>query len=222
MKTVKITCQGADVLDINQLTTFQGTLKELSKANYKKLRKAIEDFGFSFPVFVWRNSGNFNILDGHQRILTLQTMQNEGWEIPPIPVVWIDAIDEKEAKTKLLLAVGQYGKLSDESLYEYLKTAELEIPGLSDLMELPGIDFAKYQAKFGFDDVSEQAAPELKSGDREPYQQMTFVLHDSQTETVKKALAKARKSGGHESEVNENTNGNAIAFICQEFIRGQS
>jgi len=63
-------------------------------------------------------------------------------------------------------------------------------------------------------------APELKDGDRAPFIQMTFTLHDEQAEELNAALNKAKKEGGSTSAVNENSNGNALYFIAQRFNRG--
>jgi hypothetical protein len=63
-------------------------------------------------------------------------------------------------------------------------------------------------------------APELKDGDRAPFQQMTFTLHDEQAEELNAALKKAKNEGGSTSAVNENSNGNALYFIAQRFNRG--
>jgi hypothetical protein len=61
--------------------------------------------------------------------------------------------------------------------------------------------------------------PELKDGDRAPFQQMTFTLHDEQAEELNAAIKKAKNEGGGQSAVNENSNGNAIYFIAQRFNR---
>ena len=151
-KTLKICCTGAGVLDVDQLEPFQGSLKELSKSAYGKLRRAIECYGFSFPLFVWQNGGHYWTLDGHQRIATLKLMRDDGWNIPALPVVWIDASDEKEAKHKLLLAVGAYGKVTDDGLYEFINLAGLDMNLLGESIELPGIDFKKFEAGFGEDE----------------------------------------------------------------------
>ena len=62
--------------------------------------------------------------------------------------------------------------------------------------------------------------PELKDGDRAPFQQMTFTLHDEQVEELNAAIKKAKSEGGGQSAVNENSNGNALYFIAQRFNRG--
>ena len=61
--------------------------------------------------------------------------------------------------------------------------------------------------------------PELASGDKQPFQQKTFTLHDEQAEDVDAAIAKAKQMGHGESGVNENSNGNGLAFVCQSFNR---
>jgi hypothetical protein len=63
-------------------------------------------------------------------------------------------------------------------------------------------------------------APELKDGDRAPFQQMTFTLHDEQAEELNAAIKKAKNEGGSTSAVNENSNGNALYFIAQRFNNG--
>ena len=41
-------------------------------------------------------------------------------------------------------------------------------------------------------------------------------------EEIEMAMSKAKEEGGGESAVNENSNGNALAFICGRFNRGPS
>jgi hypothetical protein len=67
--------------------------------------------------------------------------------------------------------------------------------------------------------ATQMGAPSLQSGDRQHFQQMTFSLHDDQVETVKAALAKAQ-AAGCDSPLNDNTNGNALAHLCEAFLRG--
>lgn len=75
----------------------------------------------------------------------------------------------------------------------------------------------KRLAQFSVDGAD---TPELADGDRTPFRQMTFTVHDEQFEEVEAALSKAKGMGGGDSLVNENSNGNALAWICQRFNRG--
>ena len=69
--------------------------------------------------------------------------------------------------------------------------------------------------KFAVDGI---APPELADGDRELFQQMAFVLHDSQVEKVKAAIAKAKAAGPFNGSLNENSNGNALARIVEDYL----
>jgi hypothetical protein len=58
----------------------------------------------------------------------------------------------------------------------------------------------------------------LPSEDRAPFRQVTFTLHDSQFEQVEQALKLSKSLGDFIDSPNENSNGNAIARICEMFI----
>lgn len=56
----------------------------------------------------------------------------------------------------------------------------------------------------------------LPSGDKAPFQQMTFTVSDAQAAIVNAALSKAKAAGGFDTD-NENSNGNALARICESY-----
>ena len=58
----------------------------------------------------------------------------------------------------------------------------------------------------------------LATGDKAPFQQMTFTLHDEQAEQVKAAIDAAKDMGAFVDSPNENSNGNALARICDLFL----
>ena len=64
----------------------------------------------------------------------------------------------------------------------------------------------------------------LPDGERAPFQQMTFTLHDDQVEQVEAALSAAKDAGKFNGSPNENSNGNALARICETYVTdyGQS
>ena len=111
-KVIEIKCKGADTLPIDRILEFQGGLKELSKENEKKLRNSILKFGFIAPLFVWDDKGEWRLLDGHQRLKTLLKMREEGYDIPLLPVDYIEADSEEDAKRKLLHISSQYGEFT--------------------------------------------------------------------------------------------------------------
>jgi len=103
---VEIKCKGASELPLKDLVPFQGHLKTLTKENYKKFRKELLELGFSEPISIWANQDKSYILNGHQRLRTLQAMKAEGIQIPdPIPVNLVEADNFKQAKKKVLALV---------------------------------------------------------------------------------------------------------------------
>jgi len=55
-KTISVQCEGAHLLDIDEIEIFQGSLKSLSDQNYEKLKKSILELGFSAPFFIWETT----------------------------------------------------------------------------------------------------------------------------------------------------------------------
>jgi len=148
MKKIRITCKGADELPLESFENFQGGLKSLSEVSFKKLKREILERGFSFPVHVWKDRKKNKILDGHQRIRTLIIMASEGYKIPPIPVVYVDAKDEAEAKLKVLSGASQYGKVDRQGLYEFIEMGELELDEVTQVIELPSVDTNIFLAEY--------------------------------------------------------------------------
>lgn len=206
-KMIEIKCKGADTLPIDRILEFQGGLKELSKENEKKLRNSILKFGFIAPLFLWDDHGEWRLLDGHQRLKTLLKMREEGYDIPMLPVDYIEADSEEDAKRKLLQITSQYGEFTVEGFEEFT----FGLDGFEDI-RLTNDEF-----DVGMFFADEVDIPELEDGDRQPFRQMTFTLHDTQAEIVEEAIKKA-KAEGCDTSINDNSNGNALAKIAEAFI----
>jgi hypothetical protein len=143
--SIKINCKGAVNLCLNELTQLQGDLKELSEANFRKLRTSIFKNGITFPLFVWQDNGTNFILDGTQRDRVLRKLAAEGYDIPPLPCAIITAKDKREAYEKILLISSQYGKMTNESLYEFISKNELEFLELEAMLDLPQIKLEEFK-----------------------------------------------------------------------------
>jgi len=117
---IQIQCEGATTLPLDSLVDLQGNLKDLTEENYVKLRNSIVKYGFSFPVFVYKENDTNYILDAHQRIRTLKKMRDEGITIPDLPADFIHAENRIEAKKKLLLLNSRYGKMTREGYDEFV------------------------------------------------------------------------------------------------------
>ena len=85
-----------------------------------KLKKRIVDCGFVDPICIWKNKDINYILDGTQRDKALKSLMDDGYTIPLIPVVYIQAKDETEAKEIILSISSQYGEIDETELNEWL------------------------------------------------------------------------------------------------------
>lgn len=146
--SVKIACQGSAELSIDSLEPFQGNLKDLSKENYEKLKKEILDLGFSEPISVWQVGQKNYVLGGHQRLRTLLAMRTEGYAVPNIPVSFVQAANEKEAKRKILALTSQYGEMTRQGLYEFALDAEITASELAESFRFPEINIESFENEF--------------------------------------------------------------------------
>lgn len=152
---IEINCEGSRTVPLEKLRPFQGNLKELSEANYVKLKGNIQTMGFSFPVFVWtdKENGHEYLLDGHQRVRTLTEMRKEGYTIPDIPVADVKAHSFNEAKKKLLAAASQFGSFKSQGLYEFMNDNKFDLGTITENFALPEIDMEKFNAEYYEDKV---------------------------------------------------------------------
>ena len=165
---IRITCKGADTVPLDSLIPFQGDLKTLSELNLAKLKASILKYGFTAPCFIWEHDGMKSILDAHQRITALKSLRDEGYSIPHIPVDYIDADDEKEAKEKLLHISSQYGEFTQEGIANFVLDAGLDISDLDIRLtndELTIDDSNEQEDTDGDDEVPDEADPITKLGD---------------------------------------------------------
>jgi hypothetical protein len=146
---VRITCDGSGAVDLDKLEPLQGNLKSLSDEDYERLKASIDALGFSFPVAAWKSPKGIKIIDAHQRVDTLKRMKAEGHDVPKmLPVVWIQAKDEKEAGLKILAATAQYGKIEVDGLNKFMKTFNVGIDQLESNYRFPEVDVESFRMSF--------------------------------------------------------------------------
>ena len=126
MSEIRVTCHAADVLPIDSLVELQGGLKKISRDNLDKLKRSILRHGFSAPIFVWRGTDN-HILDGHARLKALIEFRQEGYDIPLLPVAYVDADNIDHAKEKLLFITSQYGDFTTEGFAAFAEGLDFSV-----------------------------------------------------------------------------------------------
>lgn len=116
-----------DVINLGNLPTIplkdlkenfeSNSLKQKENRDIGDLKTSILTIGFNFPFFIWVE-GKY-IVDGTGRLMALELLEYEGYEIPDLPYIPISAKNKKEAKRLTLLASSEYGKKTNESVGEF-------------------------------------------------------------------------------------------------------
>jgi hypothetical protein len=144
--------------------------------------------------------------------LPVRVIETDGSELVVVQRTDLDLNEPMGKARKLAYADNRAGQLGLD--WDAQQIAADVAAGL----DLGALDFdADIIGVFDVDGID---APALRDGDRAPFIQMTFTLHDEQAEEINAALSKARGEGGGQSAVNENSNGNALTFIATRFNRG--
>jgi hypothetical protein len=188
---------------IAELSLDPSNVRKHSRRNLDAIKASLRKFGQQKPIVV---DAKGIVLAGNG---TLTAAQELGWT--EIQIVRTDLAGVEA--TAFAIADNRTAELAEweDSLNDVLKSLQDEGVDLADLGYSPE-DLGQFAA-------NAVGMPELASGDKQPFQQKTFTLHDEQAEEVDAAIAKAKQMGHGESGVNENSNGNALAFVCQSFNR---
>lgn len=178
-----------------------------------KVASSIKEYGFKQPIVVDKD---MVIIAGHTRY---QAAKKLGYET--VPVLIASDLTEAQAKAYRIAdnKTGEYAEWDRELLR--LEFMDLEI--LTYDTTLSGFDTDEIKSlDYGYDDVILDKMPDLASGEKEPFQQKSFILHDEQAAIVDDAITLARTNPLADTGINENSNGNALALICEQWLRTQN
>lgn len=194
---------------------------KFDKRNYRKhneknkelINKSLKECGAGRSILLDSEdeiiSGNGVYEQAKKLNIPVKIIETDGSELVVVKRTDLKTEDDKRKR----LAVMDNSS-SDSSEFDIeLLSIDFEVPELKDMgIDIPSIDDC------------ETDMPDLASGDKEPFQQMTFTLADGQAETIKEALSKAKGDLNFEyvdKMGNENSNGNALFFVVQEWLNGK-
>jgi len=182
----------------NDLIMAEYNPRQLTKDQYTQLKDSLTRFGMVDPLIVNKHKSRKNILvGGHQRLKIAKEM---GMDKIPCVEVDLPLDQEKELNIRLNKNVGEWDY---DSLANYFDVSELMEWGFSDK------DLFQFDQDYGTDF-------ELPDGDKEPFQQMTFTVSNEQAEVVENTIKKA-KQNDFGNTGNENSNGNALWWVCNSY-----
>jgi len=208
---IPVYCRYDEAVEIEKVTGHPRNPNKHGDEQIALLAKIIKASGWRNPICVSNRSGF--IIKGHGRLMAARVLG-----VTHVPVEYQDYATEAE-EYQDMIADNRIAELAERDMGIIKDLLEELDTGAND-MDLTGYAEAEIERLMTQFHVEEANAPELKDGDRAPFRQATFTLHDEQWEKVEAAITKAKAEGGGQSAVNENSNGNALAWICGRFLRG--
>jgi len=187
-------------LPISKVRPNSENPRYIKDEKFKKLVQSLRDFPEMANVRPIVVNKEMVVLGGNMR---LKAMQEAGWKEVPVEIV--DWSEEKQREFIIKDNVG-FGEWDWDELANTWNSVELEDWGLDSWQNMDDIDTT--------DEFT------LPSGDKEPFQQMTFTLADEQAEQIKNAIADIKQTEEYkyvETMGNENSNGNALYLIVMQW-----
>lgn len=191
--------------------------KNPRRGDLAAIRESIARRGFYGAITVNRRTGH--IVAGNHRFIAAQAL---GFDV--LPVVWVDV---GKAEEERILAADN--RTSDLGTYDSEALATL-LEGLvrdEDGEGLAGTGYSEEDLEGILSGLAPPSDEDFEEAfgalpkDHVPLQNMTFTLHDDQAAQVKRALEVARGLGAFGDTGNENSNGNALARVCEVFLTTQ-
>lgn len=181
--------------------------------NLGAITRSLDAFGQRKPLVCARaNDGSLVVIAGNG---TLEAARLLGWS--EISVVEVPADWDADKARAYAIADNRTAELAEWDKVA-LSSALLELDAVGWSMETVG--FEPVNPTETIDAVD--AFSNLPDGDRPDATQMTFTLTLAQGELVKDALRQAIGRSDDTDTGNANKNGNALALIAEEWLRGLS
>jgi hypothetical protein len=189
---------------LSDLIPWERNPRQIEDAQAERLVDSVETFGQVETLAV--DSAGV-LANGHQRLKVLAAQYGPDYEVD-VRVASRPLTEKEREKLTVYLHRGAAGSWNFDELLTW---------DMGDLLEW---GFTELDLGIAATDGDEwgNAMGGLPTEDKAPFQQMTFTLHDSQAEQVKRAIAMAGKMGDFTDSPNQNSNGNGLAFICETFV----
>lgn len=204
---------------LGQVKPWTNNPRMSTKAQAERLIQSERELGQVQTIAIGQfdTEGFVPLYDGHQRYSAWLTVKGTEYELTALQSNR-DLTEDERRKMAILLHTATGG-------WDWNKTSgwqvgELKEWGLVNQENVKGWNMdALNVSELLVAEVEEaEAFGKLPDEDRAPFQQMTFTLHDEQVEIIKEAMTMAKSVGAFVDSPNENSNGNALARICEFYL----
>ena len=180
------------------------TREDAKQRTLQKSIKELPEMAVARPALCFPYKGKFIVIGGNRRLEAQRALKRK-----EVPIIALPKNTPAEKLRRIALidneSTGQtdWEKLAKDWSKDEIRAWNIETP--EEWGVVP-------------EDFSEQFS--LPSGNKEPFQQMTFTLSDEQVKVIKEAIKEAKQMpeyGTMENYGNLNSNGNAIYLIIKQW-----
>jgi len=201
-----------EIRPLDDIVPYGENPKEHPTEQVDKIASSIRRFGWDQPIVV---DGDGTIIKGHGRYQAAQKL-----DLGDVPVIEQADLTEAEARAARIadnrVAESDWDNELLATEFELLRdrNMSLEATGFDD----DGVDEVEKGLEPDEEEI-EDAFGDLPDGERDPIRQRTFTLAEEQLETVETAVEQAKVDVDTEHPANSNENGNALAAVCEAYLR---
>ena len=192
-------------LNTGQVAGLPKNPRFIKSERFDKLKKSIEENPEMLElreIIAYDNAGELVVICGNMRLRACKELGIKEVMVKILP----QSTDANKLKAYTIKDNVEFGSNDFDLLANEWDTIELENWGV----DLPkGVSMEGFGEEFS-----------LQSGDKSPFQQMTFTLADEQAEQIKNAISDIKQTEEYkyaETMGNENSNGNALYLIVMEW-----
>ena len=192
---------------VSELIPYANNSRTHSDEQVNQVASSIKEFGFTNPVLIDDQGG---IIAGHGRVMAAKKLS-----LDVVPCIELVGLTQAQKKAYIIAD----NQLALNSGWD-IDALRLEVETLKELdfnIDLLGFDVDVIDKLLDID----AEMPVLPDGERDPFQNKTFTLHDEQAQDVDDAVTLARTNPTADTGINENSNGNALALICKEWLEAK-
>lgn len=208
-QTLPISCVKQNVGQIDGLPTNP---RQWTQTDIDRIARSLEETPELFdarPLIVYPHGSEYVILGGNLRY---EGAKKNGMQEVPVHILpeglSIDKLKEIVVKDNGSFGAWDMDMLANE--WDDLPLVEWGVPAWNT------------EVSINPDELSDEFS--LASGDKEPFQQMTFLLADAQVAEIKEAIEEAKGLEEYKTMItygNSNSNGNALAYIVEQWIESR-
>lgn len=195
------------MMPIDQLVEYKLNAKLHPPAQVKQIENSIKKFGMNDPIGIDEKSKV--VIEGHGRLMACRNLG-----IKEVPVISLGHLDEKQQRAYRLA----HNKINMNSGMDNQLLAD-EIISINEIDVFIDSGFSEIEIgkELGGGNIDESAFPDLDGSATHDFARRAFTVSINQSEIVDNAIAIAKKKGHGVSAENGNTNGNALAHICEQY-----